>query len=240
VTDRALEVDVVAFDADDTLWHSESLFAVTEERVADLLAPYVDPETLERELLAVERRNLALYGYGVKGFTLSLVETALAVTAGRISTDEVATILSWGKELLSHPVDLLDGVEETLHELARGHRLALITKGDLFHQESKIAESGLGELFEHVSVVAEKDEVTYARFARQLGVDPARMLVVGNSLRSDVLPVLAIGGRAVHIPYHVTWAHEVAPPPERGGYVELGTIRDLPDLLADRSLPGDR
>lgn len=234
MTDGPIEVDVVAFDADDTLWHSESLFAVTEERVADLLAPYVDPDTLERELLAVERRNLAVYGYGVKGFTLSLVETALAVTGGRITTDEVATILSWGKELLSHPVDLLDGVEETLHDLARDHRLALITKGDLFHQESKIAESGLGELFEHVAVVAEKDEVTYTRFARQLAVEPGRLLVVGNSLRSDVLPVLAIGGRAVHIPYHVTWAHEVAPAPDGAGYVELDSIRDLPDHLAGR------
>jgi putative hydrolase of the HAD superfamily len=234
VTDGPVEVDVVAFDADDTLWHSESLFAVTEERVADLLAPYVDPDTLERELLAVERRNLAVYGYGVKGFTLSLVETALAVTGGRITTDEVATILSWGKELLSHPVDLLDGVEETLHDLARDHRLALITKGDLFHQESKIAESGLGELFEHVAVVAEKDEVTYTRFARQLAVEPGRLLVVGNSLRSDVLPVLAIGGRAVHIPYHVTWAHEVASAPDGAGYVELDSIRDLPHHLAGR------
>jgi putative hydrolase of the HAD superfamily len=234
VTDGPVEVDVIAFDADDTLWHSESLFAVTEERVAALLAPYVDADTLERELLAVERRNLAVYGYGVKGFILSLVETALAVTGGRIATHEVATILSWGKELLSHPVDLLDGVEETLHDLARAHRLALITKGDLFHQESKIAESGLGELFEHVAVVAEKDEVTYARFARQLAVDPARLLVVGNSLRSDVLPVLAIGGRAVHIPYHVTWAHEVASAPDGAGYVELASIRELPGHLAGR------
>jgi putative hydrolase of the HAD superfamily len=224
-------VEVVAFDADDTLWHSESLFAVTEERVADLLSPYVDAATLERELLEVERRNLGVYGYGVKGFTLSLVETALAVSDGRVTTDEVATILSWGKELLSHPVELLDGVEETLHELADGHRLALITKGDLFHQESKIAESGLGELFEHVAVVAEKDEQTYARFAAQLGVDPGHLVMVGNSVRSDVLPVLAIGGRAVHIPYHVTWAHESAEAPA-DGYAQLSTIRDLPPYLA--------
>lgn len=227
-------VDVVAFDADDTLWHSESLFAVTEDRVAELLAPYVDPDTLQRELLAIERRNLAVYGYGVKGFTLSLVETALTVSGGRITTDEVATILSWCKELLSHPVDLLDGVEETLHRLAGERRLALITKGDLFHQESKIAESGLGELFEHVAIVAEKDEVTYARFAGQLAVAPERLLVVGNSVRSDVLPVLAIGGQAVHIPYHLTWAHEVASVPDRAGYVELGSIRELPDHLANR------
>jgi putative hydrolase of the HAD superfamily len=227
-------VEVVAFDADDTLWHSESLFAVTEERVAELLAPYVDPDTLERELLAVERRNLGVYGYGVKGFTLSMVETALAVTGGRITTDEVATILSWGKELLSHPVDLLDGVEETLATLAGQRRLALITKGDLFHQESKIAESGLGELFEHVAVVVEKDETTYARFAAQLSVEPSRLLMVGNSLRSDVLPVLAIGGQAVHIPYDVTWAHEAVAAPDGAGYVELASIRELPDHLSRR------
>ncbi|MEX1176969.1 MAG: HAD family hydrolase [Nitriliruptor sp.] len=225
----------MAFDADDTLWHSESLFAVTEERVAELLAPYADAEVLATHLLAAERANLAVYGYGVKGFTLSLVETALAVSDGRVTGGEIQTILAWGKELLSHPVELLDGVEETLRTVADGHRIALVTKGDLFHQESKIAESGLGELFEHVAVVAEKDAATYTRIAGQLGVDPSGLLMVGNSVRSDVLPVLEIGGRAVHVPYHVTWAHEEASVPDavREGYVQLASLRELPPLLVE-------
>ena len=203
-------IDVVAFDGDDTLWHSESHFVVTQERFAQLLAPFADAATLERELEATERRNLAVYGYGVKGFTLSLVETAIAVSGGRVTSDQIATLLDWGRELLSHPVELLDGVEDTLRTLAADHRLVLVTKGDLFHQESKVAESGLGELFEHVAVVAEKDPPTYARVARQVGVEPSRLLMVGNSVRSDVLPVLELGGHAVHIPYHVTWAFEHA------------------------------
>ncbi|WP_052664152.1 HAD family hydrolase [Nitriliruptor alkaliphilus] len=229
-------IDVVAFDADDTLWHSESLFVVTQERVAELLAPYVDAASLEAELEATERRNLAVYGYGVKGFTLSLVETAIAVSDGRVTTDEIGTLLDWGRGMLAHPVELLDGVEETVRTVAEDHRIVLVTKGDLFHQESKVAESGLGDLFEHVAVVAEKDPATYARVARDVGVDPARLLMVGNSVRSDVLPVLELGGYAVHIPYHMTWAveaAEVAPDPEVDGrHTQLRSIRELPAHLA--------
>jgi putative hydrolase of the HAD superfamily len=230
-------IDVVAFDGDDTLWHSETHFVVTQERVAELLAPYADAATLERELLVTERRNLATYGYGVKGFTLSVVETAIAVSEGRVTSDEVATILGWGRELLAHPVELLDGAEETVRELAADHRLVLVTKGDLFHQESKVAESGLGDLFEHVAVVAEKDPATYARVADGLDVAPTRLLMVGNSVRSDVLPVLELGGQAVHIPYHVTWAVEVAEVPAsamgNGAYTQLTSLRELPAHLAD-------
>lgn len=229
-------IDVVAFDADDTLWHSESLFVVTQERVAELLAPYVDAATLEAELEATERRNLAVYGYGVKGFTLSLVETAIAVSDGRVTTDEIATLLAWGRGMLAHPVELLDGVEETVRTVAEDHRIVLVTKGDLFHQESKVAESGLGDLFEHVAVVAEKDPATYARVARDVGVDPARLLMVGNSVRSDVLPVLELGGYAVHIPYHVTWAVEAAEVEAtdevEGRHTQLRSIRELPGHLA--------
>jgi putative hydrolase of the HAD superfamily len=228
-------IDVVAFDADDTLWHSETHFQVTQERVSELLAPYADAGTLERELEATERRNLAVYGYGVKGFTLSLIETAITVSEGRVTTDEVATLLDWGREMLSHPVELLDGVAETLERLAADHRLVLVTKGDLFHQESKIAESGLGELFDHVAVVAEKDAAAYARVAREVGVAPERLLMVGNSVRSDVLPVLELGGHAVHIPYAVTWSHEVADVPDTGAvagrHTQLRSIRELPDLI---------
>lgn len=227
-------IDVVAFDGDDTLWHSETHFQVTQERVRELLAPYADAATLDRELEATERRNLEVYGYGVKGFTLSLVETAISVSEGRVTTDEVATLLAWGKQMLVHPVELLDGVAETLEALAADHRLVLVTKGDLFHQESKIAESGLGDLFEHVAVVAEKDPATYTRVARAVGVDPTRLLMVGNSVRSDVLPVLELGGHAAHIPYHVTWSLEEAdlPDPGDGRHHELTDIRQLVDLVS--------
>lgn len=230
-------IDVVALDGDDTLWHSENHFLVTQERVSELLAPYTDADTLEHQLVATERRNLGVYGYGVKGFTLSLVETAIAVSDGRVTSEEIATLLAWGRELLRHPVDLLDGVEETVRRLAADHRLVLITKGDLFHQETKVAGSGLADLFEHVAIVAEKDRPTYARVAAQVGVAPERLLMVGNSVRSDILPVLELGGWAVHIPYAVTWALERA---DVGGdgvpvdrYVQLGSIRQVPAHLAE-------
>jgi putative hydrolase of the HAD superfamily len=227
-------VEVIAFDGDDTLWHSEALFAVTQQRFAELLAPYVDAAELEERLLAAERRNLGLFGYGVKGFTLSMIETAIDVSQQRIAADDIAAIVAWGKEMLGHPVELLEGVEETLRTLAGDHRLALVTKGDLFHQESKVAGSGLGDLFDHVAIVAEKDERTYTRVTSELGVDPEAFVMVGNSVRSDVVPVVAIGGRAVHIPYHITWALEQAEPAAVGAsgrHFELGDIRQLPALV---------
>jgi putative hydrolase of the HAD superfamily len=230
---EAIVVEVIGLDGDDTLWHSESLFAVTQERFAELLAPYVEAHEVETELLEAERRNLALFGYGVKGFTLSMIETAVAVSDDRISASEVATILGWGKAMLSHPVELLDGVEDTVHALATDHRLVLVTKGDLFHQESKVAASGLADRFEHIAIVAEKDAPTYRRVTAQLGIDPADFLMVGNSVRSDVAPVLELGGRAVHVPYHVTWALETAAEPEaHDGYWQLDDLRQLPGLLA--------
>ncbi|MBW3663036.1 MAG: HAD family hydrolase [Actinobacteria bacterium] len=230
-------VEVIAFDGDDTLWHSESYFVLTQERFAELLAPYVEAERVAQGLLATERRNLDVFGYGVKGFTLSMIETAVAVTDGRVSVDEITTILGWGREMMRHPVELLEGVAETLEQLSRDHRLALVTKGDLFHQESKLAASGLGEIFEHVAIVTEKDPATYRRVVSTLGVEPASFLMVGNSPRSDIAPVLEIGGRAVHIPYHLTWALERAVlPPAHDPATDvwlLDDIRELPALLTD-------
>lgn len=230
-------MEVIAFDGDDTLWHSESYFALTQERFAELLAPYVEAERVAQGLLATEQRNLDVFGYGVKGFTLSMIETAVAVSGGRVSVDEITTILGWGREMMRHPVELLDGVAETLEQLARDHRLALVTKGDLFHQESKLAASGLGDTFEHVAIVAEKDPATYRRVVGTLGVEPASFLMVGNSPRSDIAPVLEIGGRAVHIPYHVTWELEravlpSAQDPETDVWL-LDDIRELPALVTD-------
>ena len=226
-------VEVIGLDGDDTLWHNETLFAVTHERFAELLADHADPADLGQRLFETERRNLALFGYGAKAFTLSMIETALEATNATLPASSIQAILDLGKALLSHPVELLDGVHEALDALA-GRRMIVVTKGDLFHQETKVAGSGLGELFERIEIVSEKDEATYRRVAGDLGVDPQGFLMVGNSLRSDVVPVVAIGGRAVHVPYAIDWAHEVVPedelPPE--GWWRIESLGDLPEVLA--------
>lgn len=229
----------VAFDADDTLWHSESVFEETHGRLVALLSPWVDAKTLEPTLLAIEARNLKTFGYGVKGFTLSMIETAIEITEGRIGAAQIRTILDLGKAMMDHPVELLDGVVETLDalapEAAAGRiRLIVITKGDLFHQESKVARSGLAERFDSIEIVAEKDEATYRRILQRGGTAPERFLMIGNSMRSDILPVLDLGGQAVHIPYRITWAHEAVSRPEVAppGFHTLDSIREVPALVA--------
>ncbi|MGO4122838.1 HAD family hydrolase [Inquilinus sp. YAF38] len=229
----------VAFDADDTLWHSESIFEETHGRLIALLSPWVDAERLERTLLDTEARNLKTFGYGVKGFTLSMIETAIEITEGRVGAAQIRTILELGKAMMDHPVELIDGVVETLDALApeaeAGRiRLIVITKGDLFHQESKVARSGLAERFEGVEIVAEKDEATYRRILRRGGTPPDRFLMIGNSMRSDILPVLDLGGQAVHIPYRITWAHEAVSRPEVAppGFHTLDSIREVPALVS--------
>ncbi len=225
-------IEVVALDADDTLWHSEIYFERTQRRFTELVARYTSPDVdVSAALGEVEHRNLHRYGYGIKGFTLSMVEAAIEVTDGAIGPDEVAQILAAGRAMLDHPVDLIDGVEEAVTALAdAGYRLVLVTKGDLHHQELKIAASGLADRFEHLEIVAEKDAETYRKVVASAGVAPRSFCMVGNSVRSDVLPVLEIGGHAVHIPYRVTWAHEHA---EHDGEVPtLDTIADLPAWLA--------
>ena len=228
----------VAFDADDTLWHSESVFEETHGRLVALLSPWVDAERLERTLLDTEARNLKTFGYGVKGFTLSMIETAIEITGARIGAAEIGAILDLGKAMMDHPVELIDGVAETLDALAPEARagrirLIVITKGDLFHQESKVARSGLAERFESVEIVAEKDEATYRRILQRGGTAPDRFLMIGNSMRSDILPVLDLGGQAVHIPYRITWAHEAVSRPEVAppGFHTLDSIRDVPALV---------
>ncbi len=232
-------IEVVALDGDDTLWHSEQLFVDTQAAFRELVAPFVDidDEALDALLLEVERRNLPTFGYGVKAFTLSLVETAIEVTKGEIPAARLQAVLDLGKVLMDHPVTLLDGVAEIVDELTDRYRVTVITKGDLLHQESKVARSGLHELFWRVDVVAEKDEATYRRILTQAGVDPATFVMVGNSVRSDVLPVLALGGRAVHIPYHVTWAMEEVEPDPDHDFPVLGSIRELPECLV--AMDGD-
>jgi len=226
-------IEVVAFDADDTLWHSEDGFHEITGRYADLLvqrAPAATRSGVSDLLDWTERANLAHFGYGVKSFTLSMIETAAAVLGDNVPVSLVREIIGLGKELLARPVELIDGAAEVVTALADRYRLLLITKGDLLHQERKVHESGLARHFEEIEVVSEKDEATYSRILREHGVRADHFVMVGNSVKSDVLPVLAIGGRAVHIPYEFLWQHEHA---EHDGDVpELTSIRDLPVWLA--------
>jgi putative hydrolase of the HAD superfamily len=203
-------IDLVGFDADDTLWRSEDYFQAAHAEFERILGRYIDlaDARVHEQLLATERRNITLFGYGAKGMTLSMVETAIVATGERISAADLHRLVGLGKDVLAHPVELLPGVHEAVAQVAQRHRIVLITKGDLFHQEAKIAASGLSDLFTRIEVVSEKDPRTYARVLRECGVAPQRFAMVGNSLRSDIEPVVRLGGWGVHVPYHLTWAHE--------------------------------
>jgi len=205
-------IDLVGFDGDDTLWHSEGYYQAVHAEFVRVLDRYVNlaDARLHERLLATERENLHLFGYGAKGMTLSMLETAITLTGERISAADLHHLLRLGKDILRHPVELLDGIREAVAEVARDCQVVLITKGDLFHQEAKVAASGLGELFHRIEIVSEKDDASYRRVLAEFGVDPARFLMIGNSLRSDIEPVLALGGWGLHMPYHVTWAHEAS------------------------------
>ncbi|MGR3436298.1 MAG: HAD family hydrolase [Shimia sp.] len=221
-------IEIVAFDADDTLWENEGYFRLTEERFAALLAPYAPDDDLRARLLAVERRNLAQYGYGVRSFVLSMIETAIEVSDGRVPASVVQTILDEGRRILGHPVELLPGAREAVEAIV-GPRRIVVTKGDLLHQEGKVAASGLGALFDAVHIVSEKTAETYAA----LFPDPDRSVMVGNSVRSDVLPALEAGAWAVHVPAPITWAHEEAAPPIRHPrFRRIDSLSELPALLA--------
>jgi putative hydrolase of the HAD superfamily len=200
---------LIAFDADDTLWPNQPHFDQVEATFFDIMAHYGSPETLHPQLYAVQRRNLELYGYGAKALTLSLIETAIQLTDGAVTNADIQQLLDLGKDLLRFRIELLPGVAEVLPELRqRGHHLLLLTKGDLFDQESKLARSGLGELFDHVEIVSEKDEPTYRRLFQRYHATPDNFVMIGNSLKSDILPVARLGYRAIHVPYHATWIHE--------------------------------
>jgi putative hydrolase of the HAD superfamily len=234
-------IEVIALDGDDTLWHSEHLFVDTQDRFRDLVRPYVDldDQALDDRLVEVERRNLPVFGYGVKAFTLSLLETAIEVTEGRIPGSDLQAVLDLGKVLIDHPVELLDGVREAVDVLSDSYRVMVITKGDLLHQETKVARSGLAELFWRVEIVSEKDDATYQRILQRHGIEPSTFVMVGNSVRSDVLPVLALGGRAVHVPYSVTWVLEQAEPdPELHDFPVLSSLVDLPACIASMAGEG--
>lgn len=225
--------DVIAFDADDTLWHNETLFTMTQDKFAALLAPYHDEAWIRQKLYETEIRNLAYYGYGVKGFTLSMIETAIELSEGRISGAELKNLLDEAKRMLSAPVEPLPEVLPVVKALAEDYPLMLITKGDLFDQESKLARSGLGIYFQMVEVVSQKDVATYRALFARYDLEPSRVLMVGNSVKSDVLPVLACGAHAVHVPYKTTWAHEKVSEEElaANAFPVLGHITELPELI---------
>jgi putative hydrolase of the HAD superfamily len=227
-----MRITTVGLDADDTLWHNETIFRLTQERFRALMADVAQPDILDARLAAVERRNLALYGYGVKGFTLSLIETAMELTGGEPPGRIIADILASCREMLGHPVEPLPGVEHALAELSNAYRLVLITKGDLLHQEQKLAASGLGDLFAAVEIVSEKDARTYETVFARHGTGASEAAMCGNSLRSDILPALQAGAWAAHVPYPLTWAHEIADAPSgHPRFAELASISGLPGWL---------
>ena len=226
----------VAFDADDTLWHNEDLFQDVQRQYEELMSEWADAETVADRLHEIQMTNLRRFGYGVKSFTLSMIEAAVRISDGEVDADGITSIIGYGKRLLDRPVELIDGVEEVLDALGH-HRLMVITKGDVHDQLAKVAASGLAERFWRVEVVADKDAASYEELLERHGIDPARFVMVGNSLRSDVLPVLELGGTAVHVPYPVTWRHENDHDGPDVEFPMLDGLRDLPDLL--RAWSGD-
>jgi putative hydrolase of the HAD superfamily len=222
--------DVVGFDADDTLWHSEDSFHAGEQRFVDLVSPYASEGVdVKAALTAVERKNLSAFGYGVKAFGLSAVEAAISISEGRVPTAVVAQLVEMVRAMLSEPVRLLPHVPEVLAAVGAHYRLVLITKGDLIHQTHKVETSGLAHHFEHVEILLEKDPVTYQKVLRDRAIDPARFCMVGNSVRSDILPVMALGATAVHVPYPLLWELEHVEHDEH--FAELGSIGELPAWL---------
>lgn len=203
-----MPIKVIAFDADDTLWVNEPYFREAEASFCQLLEDYLPQHSVAQELYKTELQNIPLYGYGVKGFMLSMIETALRVTNKSLNPLIVEKAIQYGKDLLDRPVELLDGVEGVLARLKDSYRLVVATKGDLLDQERKLKKSGLSHYFHHIEIMSDKQEADYRKLVKHLDIDPSEFMMLGNSLKSDVLPVLAIGGHAIHIPYHITWDHE--------------------------------
>jgi putative hydrolase of the HAD superfamily len=231
-----MDIKVIAFDADDTLWVNEPYFKEIEEKFCDLLEDYLPRHTLVKELFRTEIDNLRLYGYGVKGFMLSMIETALRVTNNTLSIEVIEKAIGFGKELLQKDIELLDGVEEVLKALQGKYRLVVATKGDLLDQERKLKKSGLEHYFHHIEIMSDKKESDYLALIKHLDIEPSQFLMMGNSLKSDVLPVLAIGGYGIHIPYHTTWAHEhVEHKVEHERFRHVEHMREVEAILTNSS-----
>ena len=242
-------IDMVGFDADDTLWRSEDYFHAAQDEFERIVSRHVDlgDTALRDRLYAVESGNIAVFGYGVKGMALSMVEAAVDITDGRIPARDLHRIVQIAKDMLRHPVELLPGVRDAVEAVAAEHAVVLITKGDLFHQEAKVRDSGLADLFRRIEIVSEKDMTTYARLLDEFDIPADRFAMVGNSMRSDIVPVLELGGWGVHVPYHLTWAHE-AEAADVSGHPRLRQVataaglpqalRDLSGMAAASDLPG--
>lgn len=224
-------ITTIGFDADDTLWHNERFFAMTQDYFADLLSTHTDRETLMARLLAAERRNLPHYGFGIKGFTLSMIETAIEVTDGRVPASVIGELLDAGRDMLSHAVELLPHVTQTLETLHDRYKLLVVTKGDLLDQERKLAQSGLRDMFDGVEIVSAKTAPTYTRIFDQHGTGADQGMMIGNSMASDVIPMIKAGGHGVYVPHGITWAVEHAPPPVHENYHTIKTLEGLTPLL---------
>ncbi len=227
-------ITAIGFDADDTLWQNEQYYRLTEEHFAGLLGDYAEGEEISQRLLEAEKRNLEHYGFGIKGFTLSMIETAIEITEGKVPAKTIAEILDVGRELLRHPVETLPHVEETLRTLNGDYLLVLITKGDLFDQERKLAQSGLGELFDAIEIVSDKSATTYRRIFSKVADGPDRAMMVGNSLKSDIVPAIAAGSYGVFVPHTLTWVVEhVEPPTQAPRFRQIEHLGRLQDVLGE-------
>lgn len=227
-----LEPKMIAFDADDTLWNNEPYFEEAEQRFITLMADFWSKQSVSQKLYDTQIKNLPLYGYGIKGYILSMIESAHEITQGYLPNDLYKSILNIGKDMLRQPVDLLEGVEETLKTVSQKFPIIVATKGDLKDQHRKLHDSGIGQLFHHIEVMIHKDKSDYQKMLKRLEIDSSDFLMIGNSLKSDVLPVIELGGSAIHIPYHTTWEHERIPHKiEHSNFYTLSNIRDLPKLL---------
>ena len=227
-----MDIKVIAFDADDTLWINEPYFQETEKKFCALLEDYLPHHSTSQELFKTEIANLSLYGYGVKGYILSMIEAALRITNNTLDVVITEKIIQYGKELLERPIEMLEGVEDVLKALSGKYRLVVATKGDLLDQERKLKKSGIEHYFHHTEIMSDKQEKDYAKLIRHLDIKPEQFLMLGNSLKSDALPVLALGGHAIHIPYHTTWTHEkIDHRIEHENFRQVETIREVLPLL---------
>ena len=226
------EIQIVCFDADDTLWHNEPYFLEAQQNFWHMMEDFLPAHASGAELNRTEVQNIELYGYGIKAFILSMIEAAIRISEGRITAKGVETIINFGKKMLDKPVELLPGVEEVLKALYGNYKLVVATKGDLLDQERKLVKSGLADYFHHIEIMSDKTEPEYEKLIRHLDISPEQFLMIGNSLRSDVLPVLNVGGHAIHVPYHTTWAHEqIDFEIKHDNFHEMDSLADLPDLL---------
>ncbi|MGA1386225.1 MAG: HAD family hydrolase [Flavobacteriaceae bacterium] len=225
------QITAIGFDADDTLWVNETYFRKTEEAFGLMLSGYETPNQIDQLLFLKEMENLPKYGYGIKGFVLSMIECALEVSQGKVTQSQLNQILQWGKDMIEHPVELLPGVPEVLEKLSKTHRLLVLTKGDLLDQERKLERSGLDPFFHHVEVLSDKQPINYKRLLDHLDIDPKNFLMVGNSIKSDILPVLQIGAQAIHIPFHTTWQHEIVNPSEDDTFITMDQMLDILTLI---------